>query len=320
MVSIFDLIHDPKSKQALQTLTEERRVWLDWKPFIEIKEKIAALPQVAAEHFKFNDAKVVIGEERAPDDPLYEQINEACKAILPWKKGPFQLFGVDIDAEWRSDYKWDRLRDKLPSLAGQQILDVGGNNGYYAFRMLADAPSYVLNIDPVPRLWYQFNLLQHFARRPELEFFMWGWQETANFKHLFDTVFCMGIIYHHHDPVQILKYLYQALRPGGLLVLESIVIPGEEDLCLFPADRYAKMRNVWFVPTVSAMRNMLLRTKFTDIETVAVNRHESEEQRTTDWNPGQSHADFMDPDHPDRTIEGYPAPHRAILIARKPKR
>lgn len=317
MVSIFDLIHDPKSKQTLQALTEERRVWLDWKPFDDIKTHIAQLPELAADHFAADSAKVVIGAPRGEHDPLYQQIDAACKAILPWKKGPFQLFGVDIDAEWRSDYKWDRLREKLPSLRGQNVLDVGGNNGYYAFRMLADQPAYVLNIDPVPRLWYQFNLLQHFARRPELEFFMWGWQETIHFKHLFDTVFCMGIIYHHHDPIQILKQLHQTLRPGGLLVLESIVIPGEDDMCLFPAERYAKMRNVWFVPTVPAMVNMLERTKFSEIEVVAVNRHESEEQRTTAWNPGQSHADFMDPARPDRTIEGYPAPHRAILFARK---
>ncbi|QTD48136.1 tRNA 5-methoxyuridine(34)/uridine 5-oxyacetic acid(34) synthase CmoB [Sulfidibacter corallicola] len=320
MSRILDMVRDEQSRQVLRHLNEERAHWLEWKPFQAIREKMALLPDLAADHVDFDDGAIVIGRDLPLEDRERQTILEACQAILPWKKGPYRLFGIELDAEWRSDHKWDRMKHRLPSFKDQVILDIGGNNGYYAFRMLADEPSYVLNIDPVPRLWYQFHLLQHFARRPELEFQMWGWEEVAHFEKLFDSVFCMGILYHHFNPIQILKNIHQALKPGGLLVLESIVIPGEEAYCLFPEDRYARMRNVWFVPTVSAMRHMLARCKFEDIEVVAVNRHEAREQRTTVWNPGQSYADFVDATNPDRTVEGLAAPHRAILFARRKKR
>ena len=42
-----------------------------------------------------------------------------------------------------------------------------------------------------------------------------------------------------------------------------------------------------------------------------------EEQRATDWMTYQSLKDFLDPNDPTKTIEGYPAPMRATLIATK---
>jgi len=178
-------------------------------------------------------------------------------------------------------------------------------------------PAYLLGIDPVPRPWYQFQILQRFARVPDLEFAPWGWQELHLFPECFDTIFCMGIVYHHRDPLELLRLLRRALRPGGLLVMESIVIPGEASLCLFPPDRYARMRNVWFVPTVNALRNMLARSRFEDIHEIATNAHHPDEQRTTDWNQGPSYRDFLNPTDPTQTEEGHPAPWRTILLARK---
>jgi len=39
-----------------------------------------------------------------------------------------------------------------------------------------------------------------------------------------------------------------------------------------------------------------------------------DEQRTTDWMTFHSLKDFLDPDDPTRTIEGYPGPIRATLV------
>ena len=58
-------------------------------------------------------------------------------ALQPWRKGPFSLFGVQIDTEWRSDWKWNRVAPHLSPLAGRRVLDVGCGNGYYGWRMCA---------------------------------------------------------------------------------------------------------------------------------------------------------------------------------------
>ncbi|MFO7647899.1 DUF1698 domain-containing protein, partial [Halomonas campaniensis] len=45
----------------------------------------------------------------------------------------------------------------------------------------------------------------------------------------------------------------------------------------------------------------------------------TEEQRATEWMTFQSLADFLDPEDPTRTREGYPAPRRAVVMANKPR-
>ena len=316
--TIFSLMQNPQHIQALKQKTAERATWLSRKPFEEMNSRLQALPDRQTDVKNYGQAAIAIGEDLPEEHPHRKAIHEAAMAMIPWKKGPFRLFGTPIDAEWRSDFKWDRMAGVLPDQKGKLVLDVGCNNGYYLFRLLDQQPRYLLGIDPIPRLWYQFHLLQRYAAEPHLEFQMWGWQELAHWENLFDTIFCMGIIYHHFNPIQILKDLYRALKPGGLLVLESIVVEGQSSHCLFPQDRYAKMRNVWFVPTVSAMTHFLKRTKFVNIDVIAVNKHEPAEQRTTPWNPGPSYADFIMENQADLTVEGHPAPHRAIIFANKP--
>ena len=315
----IDELIKPNDRVDLAELTAERLTWLDRKPFVEAREALADLPDMGKATVDGSEAWVRIGEDLSPDDPNRKRIERAARALIPWKKGPFRLFGLDIDAEWRSDFKWDRFAHKLPDQGGKRVLDVGGNNGYFLFRLLPQEPEYLLCIDPIARLQLQFQLLQSFASVPHLDFRMWGWEQCSAFNQVWDTIFNMGILYHHTDPIAMLRLMREALKPGGLLVLESIVIPGEDSQCLFPPDRYARMRNVWFVPTVTAMRHMLERARFVDIEVIAVNKHEPAEQRSTEWNPGPSYEAFIMPDHPDRTIEDLPAPYRAIIFARKKK-
>ncbi len=320
MTDIYALINDPDAKAALRAVSAERERRLADKPFEAFAELLANLPERKPQRLDLSGPTAVIGEDLPADDPFRMQVETASKAVMPWKKGPFRLFGLEIDAEWRGDFKWSRLVGHLPPQRDKVVLDLGCNNGYFLFRLMDQEPRFALGVDPAARPQRQFQLLQRLARLPNLEFQMWGWQELVHLRELFDTVFCMGIVYHHFNPIQILRNIHHALKPGGLLVLESIVIPGDEPRCLFPADRYANMRNVWFTPTTTALRAFLHRTKFTDVVTVAVNKHEPDEQRTTAWNPGPSYVDFLDAANPDRTIEGHPAPWRAIVMARKPAR
>ena len=55
----------------------------------------------------------------------------------------------------------------------------------------------------------------------------------------------------------------------------------------------------------------------TDIELIEITTTDDKEQRVTPWTFGKSLDDFRDPNDPTKTIEGYPAPKRAYLKARK---
>jgi tRNA (mo5U34)-methyltransferase len=109
------------------------------------------------------------------------------------------------------------------------------------------------------------------------------------------------------------------LRPGGELVLETLVIEGDEGMTLMPEGRYAKMRNVWFIPSVDTMQRWLERCGYNNIRCVDINTTSLKEQRRTDWMTFESLGDFLDPEDRTKTIEGYPAPVRATFIATAPK-
>lgn len=246
-----------------------------------------------------------------------KMIEEIALGLSHWRKGPFQLGELFIDSEWRSNIKWERIRPSLGDLKHKTILDIGCNNGYFMFEMLKQNPKTVLGIDPVPYCEAQFNFLQHFCQAPNLFFEMLGIQEVQHFDQLFDGILNMGIIYHHANPIEQLKHCRKALKKDGFLLLESITIPGEKSMALFPEDRYARMRNVWFIPTANCMKNWLHKAKFKHVEIVFDELLTNEEQRVTSWSGGASLDDFLDPQEPSKTIEGHPAPRRAAIIAYK---
>jgi len=85
-----------------------------------------------------------------------------------------------------------------------------------------------------------------------------------------------------------------------------------------PPGRYAKMRNVWFLPSIAVMTLWLQRCGFTEIACVDVSSTSFEEQRSTEWMRFESLADFLDPNDRSKTAEGHPAPVRAIFTATRP--
>ena len=247
------------------------------------------------------------------------QLQKACELLIPWKKGPFQLSFGNLDAEWRSDFKWERFKHALGNIQDKVILDVGCNNGYFMFQMAELKPKLVLGIDPIPRCQAQFKLLNKIYKHENLRFELLGVEHCKHFHKLFDTILFMGIIYHHRHPLEQLIDLREALKPGGELILETIGIPGEESYALFPEERYAGMKNIYFIPTLSCTINWLLKAKFENIEVIADSDMTTEEQRTTKWNPEnfKTLEDSLDPKDPSKTVEGHPAPRRFLVKASK---
>jgi tRNA (mo5U34)-methyltransferase len=238
--------------------------------------------------------------------------------LAPWRKGPFDVGGVHIDAEWRSDLKWQRVAGAIEPLSGRRVLDVGCGNGYYALRMAKDGASAVLGIDPTLLYVMQFlAVTSHLDGLPVVVLPL-RLQELPDACGAFDTTFSMGVLYHQRSPIDHLRQLRRTLRRGGQLVLETIFIPGEESLACTPAERYARMKNVWLLPTLAELTTWLRRTKYRDIEIIDTAITTSEEQRSTEWMSFESLAEALDPRDPTRTVEGWPAPRRVVVTATAP--
>ena len=238
--------------------------------------------------------------------------------LAPWRKGPFDVGGVHIDAEWRSDLKWQRVEGAIEPLQGRRVLDVGCGNGWYALRMAEAGAAAVLGIDPTLLYVMQFLAVTAQSEQPPVVVLPLRLEELPERRPAFDTTFSMGVLYHQRSPIEHLRQLRATLRPRGQLVLETIFIPGEESYACTPADRYARMKNVWLLPTLAELTTWLRRTGFRDVEIVDTAVTTITEQRSTEWMPFESLAEALDPGNPDLTVEGWPAPRRVVATATAP--
>ncbi|MBL6990135.1 MAG: tRNA 5-methoxyuridine(34)/uridine 5-oxyacetic acid(34) synthase CmoB [Bacteriovoracaceae bacterium] len=299
------------------TLYQKKLAIKQGQQFLSYLEDLPSIP--SSTYLDLSSDEVIIGLEDELDTQQKMQLKKCCENLIPWRKGPFALFGMDLDAEWRSDFKWRRLESYLMPLKDKVVLDIGCNNGYFMFKMMAQNPKLIMGFDPTIRYYVQFKLLQHLAQIPSMHFELFGIEHLSHFRTFYDVIFSMGIIYHHRHPIQQLLDMHNALRPGGQLILETMGIPGSDSIALCPADRYAKMPNTWFIPTLPCLINWVKRTYFVDIEVISDTQLTSSEQRLTKWCPApyQSLNDFLDPSDQNLTLEGYPAPRRFCIAARK---
>ncbi|WP_440053301.1 tRNA 5-methoxyuridine(34)/uridine 5-oxyacetic acid(34) synthase CmoB [Pseudoalteromonas sp. T1lg65] len=282
----------------------------DWPAWEKVLKN---LPEIATEHVNIKD-RVEIGDGSNVSEGHQKQLTHLLKRMMPWRKGPFHLHGIHIDTEWRSDWKWDRLLPHISDLHGRTVLDIGCGSGYHLWRMRGEGAELVVGIDPSDLFLCQFQAIKHFNPDPNVHLLPLGVEQLPELK-AFDTVFSMGVLYHRRSPIDFLAQLKAQLRKGGELVLETLVIEGDVNTVLVPTDRYAKMRNVWFIPSCDALTLWLERVGFKNIKVVDKDITSLEEQRSTEWMETESLVDFLDPTDHSKTIEGYPAPLRAIVTA-----
>ncbi len=310
----------PRADQdAISRIHHEKKAWISQskKGFLRYRTPLERVSHLRASAVKFTDDIVTIGRRDDLSTEEYAEVHALLRNFMPWRKGPFSVFGIDIDAEWQSQRKWNRLLPEIPDMKGKIIADIGCNNGYYMFRMAAYQPKFVLGFEPYVHHYFAFSALNTFAGMGNLGIDLLGIEHLPLFPDCFDIIFCLGILYHRPSPIDALRDLHKALTPGGCLLLESQGIAGEQPLALFPEKTYAKVPGTWFVPTASCLHNWLIRAGFREIRCFCNHAMSSIEQRKTEWMDFESYEDFIDKSDPELTIEGYPAPWRVFFKATK---
>ncbi|MDH5302234.1 MAG: tRNA 5-methoxyuridine(34)/uridine 5-oxyacetic acid(34) synthase CmoB [Gammaproteobacteria bacterium] len=309
----FDLgsLQAPLQQPLTDILSKKNGNLPRWLPAIE------TMPAVTPSTVELGDT-INIGQRDDVTDQQRQQIEQNLRLLMPWRKGPFSFFDIFIDTEWRSDWKWQRVLPHLSSLEGRRILDIGCGSGYHLWRMWQQRAEFVVGIDPSLLFLMQFRAAKQFIGDCPVHLLPLGIEHLPTEMACFDTVFSMGVFYHRRSPIDHLLELKACLKPGGELVLETLIVEGGLGHTLVPEDRYAQMRNVWFIPSCATLELWLRRCGFENIVLADLNQTTVHEQRQTDWMQFESLPQFLQPDDHNLTIEGYPAPTRATFIARKP--
>ncbi len=275
---------------------------------------LSALPDVRVKRVDIGSTVAVVAEDGAISEEKFGVLREALLALHPWRKGPFDLFGMKIDTEWRSDWKWQRAAPHLTNLRGAQVLDVGCGNGYFGWQLLAAGADLVAGVDPTLVFFFQHQAINHYIANERTWLLPLTFEELPQIE--FDTVLSMGVIYHRRDPAEHAKRLLDFTRPGGQVILESLVVANPNGLT--PNGRYARMRNLWLIPSSQLLCRWLEDAGFVDVTCVDVTTTTLEEQHRTQWMKFDSLAEALDPVDIRRTVEGHPAPVRAIVVGRRP--
>ncbi len=300
----------------LDRLRKERERCIEWKNIKPRWEAIKGLPLLDDIEITIGNTIEIDSNSLSKEDEKY--IYNTAKLIQPWRKGPFRISTTFIDSEWQSNIKYDLLKPYF-DINNKIVGDIGCNNGYYLFQMMAEKPKKLVGFDPSSIPYCQFLFLEHFIQSG-IKYELLGVEHVEFYEHKFDILFCLGVLYHRPDPIGSLKSLYKGLNWNGELILDTFMIDGEDEVALTPKKRYSKIPNIYFIPTINALKNWCYRAGFEQIKILEVSKTKLNEQRKTEWINTESLDDFLDKNDKNKTIEGYPAPKRVYIKAKKIKK
>lgn len=241
-----------------------------------------------------------------------KQIQQIAMELKPWRKGPFKIDNLFIDSEWQSFIKFNILKPFIKDIKDKVVADVGCNNGYYMFKMLEFNPKKIIGFDPSIKYKLQFELINALAKT-DIKYELLGVKDLPNYKHKFDVIFCLGVIYHRSDPIKMLKQLKQSLNKNGVVFLDTMFIKDKREIALIPRKTYSRISNIFFIPSILGLRNWCERAGFKEFEILAIKKTTKREQRKTEWIDSYSLEDFLDPDNQNLTYEGYESPRRIYV-------
>jgi SAM-dependent methyltransferase len=234
---------------------------------------------------------------------LAPTIERYLPALQPFVQGPFPLPGQQvIHGPWSGSYKtqnFPRCDVTQETVRDKRVLDVGCNAGFDCFYYAALGAAEVIGIDHGPFI-YQALFLRALYHCPGLQFIQTRWQNLPPIG-TFDIVNCQGVLYHEPNPISLIRALFDLLRPGGKLVLETHVTLKDDMNTLFVEDKFRGDSTYWWVPSVPVTEAMLRSCGFVDVQVRS-----------------RSRAGSANPQDPDYTVEGIPAGGRAFLTAVRP--
>lgn len=317
---LYKALENSDAKEWLTTLADSIDRAFNMPRHGELDKWLAMLDSLPNIETSSTDliSEVRIGDKDDCEQSVRDKLEQDLRLLMPWRKGPVSILGLDINTEWHSDWKWERVQPHIASLEGKHVLDIGCGNGYYALRSYGQGADLVVGIDPGQKYIMQFYALKKYLGNIPVHLLPLGIEDVPPGLKAFDTVFSMGVLYHRRSPLDHLYELRDCLKPGGELVLETLVIEGDVNSTLLPTGRYQQMRNVWFLPSCDALVLWLQRCGFKNVRVVDVTKTTTDEQRATDWMTFDSLENFLDPNDPTKTIEGYPGPMRATVLANAP--
>jgi tRNA (mo5U34)-methyltransferase len=292
---------------------EQSFAWKNYKPMLDAVNKIKTI-NINNLNIKIDDY-ISFGKKTDLNEIEKDIIQKAKKALIPWRKGPFCVFEENLETEWRSDKKYNLIKSHF-DIKDKIVADVGCNNGYYMFRMLECNAKRIIGFEPAPLSKLQFDFINHFIKS-NIKFEMLGVEHIEFYEHKFDFIFMLGVLYHRPNPIGTLKSINRALNKNGEILIDTFMIDGNDEVSLTPYERYSKIPNIYFIPTIPTLKNWLNRAGFKNIEVIATTTTDSKEQRATKWTFSQSLDDYLDPQDKTKTIEGYPAPKRLYVKAYK---
>ncbi|HEG3305527.1 TPA: tRNA 5-methoxyuridine(34)/uridine 5-oxyacetic acid(34) synthase CmoB [Campylobacter jejuni] len=258
-------------------------------------------------NFSLDDSVNLSTNSQAKDEIL-----AIAKELKPWRKGPFKIDDLFIDTEWQSFIKFNILKPFMNEISQKCVADIGCNNGYYMFKMLEFNPAKLIGFDPSIKYRLQFELINALAKTP-IKYELLGVEDLPNDDLKFDVIFCLGVIYHRSDPIKMLKDLKAGLNKNGVVFLDTMYIEDEREIALVPNKTYSKIPNIYFVPSINALKNWCERAGFKEFEVLATKKTDENEQRKTEWIDSFSLENFLDPKDKNLTIEGYEAPKRVYI-------
>ncbi|MBE8232087.1 MAG: DUF1698 domain-containing protein [Endozoicomonadaceae bacterium] len=159
------------------------------------------------------------------------------------------------------------------------VFDIGCWTGGTAL-MLASLGSRVTAIEEVVKYAQTAEMLcNHFGLEKHIQVISKSLYQ-CNSKQLlnrFDIVHFPGVIYHLSDPILALRILFNSLKIGGKILIESEGIDHPEPFCRFDGASIITQGSKkemnrggwnWFLPSPSALDRMLREVGFENVETV----------------------------------------------------
>ena len=285
-----------------------------------IKENLEKIKNTfLADKYKVDYSKdaITIGQGIKLSESEIKILKEALLSMICWRKGPYQLFDLFLDSEWKDYLKWNLIKPYLKNIGKKVVADIGCNNGYFMFKMMEFDPQEIIGFDPYKIYHYQFDFLQHFIKESKIKMLESGVEDLVTYPKYFDFILYMGVLYHRRKPLESLIHVFNSLKSGGQAIIETMILDGDDIAPVEIKDRYSKMKNVYLLTTQNGFINWLEQAGFVNIKIIGITKTSIEEQRSTEFSPFDSLESFLDPNDDTRTIEGYNRPTRIAAICQR---